>query len=512
MQPQTQSFSYPCLSYDFVQSKCTACVEKFTLQEGNCYQNIDCGLGQYFSKGTCVSVLSNCVDYEMIGGRCKSCQQGYQLLFTNKGQLCFKLPPNTQPANTQNTQTTQTTQNTQTTQTKTSQATAITVKTTESNKTSSLTATSNSTAGQYQQNPANPQSQVDCGPGYYYNRGACIIIPFNCEQFNTSLQTCINCKSGYTLNLNTLDCVLAKTKCQSGFTNIGDQCIAFPTNCVETNSFGNCTACSINFSLTESGCKLKACSDREYLSNSQCFAVSPLCDTFDPFQGFCLTCKQNYIVNTRGICEPPFYPPQSYNGCGPRQYLSGTSCLQVDPSCGQFDIYSGACITCVDSTDLLDRSTGLCVKTVDICQDRYYFSSLTRTCQEVSMFCDTYDKGTGYCLTCKQGLTIFRGGCLYLTPCARNEYRSQEGLCVQADPSCEEADQSTGTCKTCLPGYELNTGGICCYSQNYLLTPKCKAVLAENCVQQRAVILNCERCASGYMLINGVFGKCRKVY
>jgi hypothetical protein len=127
---------------------------------------------------------------------------------------------------------------------------------------------------------------------------------------------------------------------------------------------------------------------------------------------------------------------------------------------------------------------------------------------EVSQYCNTFDPATGYCLSCSYGLTLFRGGCMLLTPCASNQYRNRDGMCTDGDPACSGVEQETGACVACQPGYEMNPGGICCYAQNYLLNLSCKNFLSVNCVSQRPIFLNCQQCAPGYSLSSGVFGKC----
>jgi hypothetical protein len=98
-----------------------------------------------------------------------------------------------------------------------------------------------------------------------------------------------------------------------------------------------------------------------------------------------------------------------------------------------------------------------------------------------------------------------------LTACGTNQYRNQDGICTDADPNCNGVDQSNGGCIACQAGYEINPGGVCCYAQNYLLTATCKAFLSVNCVSQRPVFLNCQQCAAGYSLLNGVFGRCARI-
>jgi hypothetical protein len=62
---------YPCLSYDSTLQLCTVCDVAYILQEGSCYLKTECGLDQYFDKGVCYDVIANCLDYELVGGRCK---------------------------------------------------------------------------------------------------------------------------------------------------------------------------------------------------------------------------------------------------------------------------------------------------------------------------------------------------------------------------------------------------------------------------------------------------------
>lgn len=214
--------------------------------------------------------------------------------------------------------------------------------------------------------------------------------------------------------------------------------------------FNNCTQCILNYAFDNSrNCIPKQCGERQYLFNNECLPVDSNCDEYNQFSGACLSCKGTYILSSNGTCYPPQYNQMASNGCQPRQYRVGNTCTNVDPNCNLFDLYTGFCITCVDPNKFLDKSSGKCFSNTEICADRYYLDPITRTCQEVSQYCNSYDRATGYCLSCTYGLTLFRGGCMLLTPCGNKQYRNQEGMCVDADPNCKGVDQLTGKCTSC---------------------------------------------------------------
>lgn len=155
-------------------------------------------------------------------------------------------------------------------------------------------------------------------------------------------------------------------------------------------------------------------------------AVNPKCNTYDVYKGTCTSCFDNEVVDSNGNCiTPQYYSQSTYNGCPPRQYRVQNTCYLVDSRCNTYDQYTGRCLTCIDRTQILDKSTGKCVRTDEICEDRYYLDPIARRCLQVNPFCDKYDSSTGYCLSCTPGLTLFRGGCIYSSPCGANQYRSQ---------------------------------------------------------------------------------------
>lgn len=100
---------------------------------------------------------------------------------------------------------------------------------------------------------------------------------------------------------------------------------------------GICVKCSRNFFFGQDGL---------------CKAVNPLCKTFNPINGNCLTCYQSYV-------------------------LDGANCVQdvnqasTDPNCASF--LDGVCTSCALRTYLDDRGF----------------------CAQVSIDCNTYDGISG---------------------------------------------------------------------------------------------------------------------
>ena len=64
---------------------------------------------------------------------------------------------------------------------------------------------------------------------------------------------CINCASSFTLDLDNLNCIPSKINCPMGYYNLGNNCVALPLYCNKTNSWGNCTSCIINYTLSVQG-------------------------------------------------------------------------------------------------------------------------------------------------------------------------------------------------------------------------------------------------------------------
>lgn len=60
--------AYPCSNYNYSINACTQCQSNYILQDGACYKNADCGLGNYFYHASCLPAPANCQNYKPIGG------------------------------------------------------------------------------------------------------------------------------------------------------------------------------------------------------------------------------------------------------------------------------------------------------------------------------------------------------------------------------------------------------------------------------------------------------------
>ncbi len=116
----------------------------------------------------------------------------------------------------------------------------------------------------------------------------------------------------------------------------------------------------------------------------------------------------------------------------------------------------------------------------------------------------------GACTNCQTGYLAVNGTCVSYVACSPQTYLDSNGNCVAADPTCLTFNQKNGQCLTCITGFEFNEGK-CCYALNYLNSAVCVPLLKQNCLVQRPNFGNCEQCALGYALTNGVFGKCQPI-
>jgi hypothetical protein len=123
-----------------------------------------------------------------------------------------------------------------------------------------------------------------------------------------------------------------------------------PPYCVQTDAFNKCLACSNGYSLDGLNCKSQTCPSNYYLKNGTCTAVTPFCNSFDPYQGTCFSCSNGFYLDQYGLCQsnPTGGIILLPNGCYDRFYLQGNKCVKVNPECGNYDYNNGRCLTCLD--------------------------------------------------------------------------------------------------------------------------------------------------------------------
>lgn len=479
---------------------CNSCYSGYTLQNNTCVKSTDqpsansfcakwngtecseCSRGTFLNAvGICAVVNPLCLTFNMTNGNCLSCYQGYAL----NGSICV---------------------------------------------------VSNSTG------PSDPNCKtwngsvcLECAFGAYFSsKGTCLIANPLCKTFDRSNGSCLSCYDSFELsNGNCLksnqsisdpNCAAFLqgicTKCSSGyfFQNNG-MCGLVNPNCKTFDAVsGMCLTCYLGFSLSGGSCvqgnstnsaidpncaafaagACMRCSKNFYFgSNGKCMAVNPLCQTYDPANGNCLSCYQSYVVSN-GSCV---------------RDVNGTS---SDPNCASW--LSGVCASCDTRTFM--NSSGLC--------------------ENVNINCNTYNADNGQCTSCYAGYALSNGTCSPSTSpnscskfnsngscaeCGTGSYLSQ-GQCLTIDTQCANFSVSTQACTSCYPGYSI-LNGVCqistvdsklavqncyaydsssqcikCFDRYFLSANTCSPVNVF-CKTYDAYTGNCLSCYSTFKLANG---------
>lgn len=114
---------------------------------------------------------------------------------------------------------------------------------------------------------------LECNKGYFIaNNGVCTQVDILCKTYSLENGFCTGCYTGY---------VLSNSKCILG----QDLYIPF---CKHVNSQGKCIECT----------------DRYYLSNDVCTAVSLLCDAYNKLNGKCTSCTPGYFFQNDECIYP----------------------------------------------------------------------------------------------------------------------------------------------------------------------------------------------------------------
>lgn len=100
------------------------------------------------------------------------------------------------------------------------------------------------------------------------------------------------------------------------------------------------------------------------------------CQSYDYYNLVCTACHKDFTL-LRGTCVAP-------TACGERQYSSSGVCINVSPTCGQFDITNGNCLNCVTPAYYL-VSTGQCLPIN--CIPNFYYSVKASACIPIPNLC-----------------------------------------------------------------------------------------------------------------------------
>ena len=116
------------------------------------------------------------------------------------------------------------------------------------------------------------------------------------------------------------------------------------------------------------------------------------------------------------------------------------------------------------------------------CSKGYYFDA-NKVCQQIDVFCKTFDYTNNICTACYMGFSLINGSCIVSNStsvadpncrsfnkdnvclnCSNGYYFNQEKVCTQVNPNCKTFDYSTLLCTQCYNGFELSSGN--CVTSN----------------------------------------------
>lgn len=335
-------------------------------------------------------------------------------------------------------------------------------------------------------------------------------VSITCATYSTTSGLCLTCISGYYLRYGA--CLQLNPLCTSYDAN---------WNCLTCFSgyqvYGN-TCVPNTYCLTWVGGVCTACQDRYYFGyNGICTLANPNCATFNPNNGYCITCVYGYTyasntcyynqycitwaTGTCTACQAGYY--FGYNGI----------CTLANPNCPTFNVLNGDCYTCIAGWQISGKTciqnqfcatwnSSVCVG----CQVGYYFG-VGGICTIADVNCLSFNSITGYCYLCNPGWVSQGTTCIaesILNPhcftwsecvaCQPGYYFGVGGICTLADPICATFNPSNGYCTSCHAGYVVS--GTTCLAQ-ILVNPYCTSWVQSTCIA----------CQSGYYL-SSVNGSC----
>lgn len=223
------------------------------------------------------------------------------------------------------------------------------------------------------------------------------------------------------------------------------------------------------------------------------------CLNYEPASMTCKSCAPSYYLSSEGACI-------TNTTCPPRQYFHFGSCYQVNSLCGDYDSFTGACLSCANPNDY-NLLNGSCIRKDIICGPRQY--QLNNVCYNVSDSCDTFDSNNGNCLSCKNStyFTILNGSCTEIKfSCPPGQF-AVELSCLPIPAECINFDTNSKICMQCIRGYSLQSGTctkITCAARYYPSISGACTEVSPLCDQYDPISGNCLNCSyAGYSVFNG---------
>lgn len=419
----------PCITYDYNSQACLSCMSGYSVSQGTCVTNTNCGARQYYKFGNCYLVSSTCGLYDPYTGDCLSCTYPSQYQLINgqcvlNNNYCspgFRLVNSQCISNLCGSY---------------SQQTGLCL--------TCISAAYNLTAGVC--------VAVDCNStSLYYSvkAAACVGIPVACSNFSIAYEVCYTCITGYTLTngvclqySNTNNCMLYNfaanvcSTCNAGYYVLNGGCILTPV-------------CNSGQQLVNGICVLvpSNCGPTQMLVNGQCVNLPANCLSMNTlFQ--CTQCVANYQI-VSGTCIPcrginANFPCVT---CLANQYVDNSGiCQNVSPFCAAFNNGNGQCISCNNGQSPVN---GICCGFGQI----YQYGS----CSPQSTIVTPSNNGNQGSSNSDAGNSgsSSSGGSSGSSGSSTSSLRSKYGIyCATIDPQLQ-------ICKSCMSGHYFGQGNVC---------------------------------------------------
>ena len=263
-----------------------------------------------------------------------------------------------------------------------------------------------------------------CEENYFLNEGdkKCTKVE-NC--YESIYGNCLSCKHGYYYNQK-------ENKC---FKKDGEKF----ENCRQTIDGENCETCNLDFYFDENGIctysnycseakdqKCQKCKNGYFLTKDNVCANSENCFYADKDTGICITCNNNYYLDTKDYQCKSNIEDNEYKYCMQVINNKCTNCeykyrLGEDKKCSETlycaEAENGKCIKCISNYYLgLD---GMCTNVEHCiysyyyecveCKDKFYYNKLDKKCLETSEQFENCKISTDdglFCSECKEGYTL----------------------------------------------------------------------------------------------------------
>ncbi|XP_055845205.1 furin-like protease 2 isoform X2 [Episyrphus balteatus] len=273
---------------------------------------------------------------------------------------------------------------------------------------------------------------------------------YNCASCHSSCATCngssesqcITCRSGrYALDGKCLN------SCPDGYYSDKkrQECVACPTGCATCSSNGFCLSCKDNWMKNKKAkCIVNGsenCDESEYYDNGHCHPCHSTCESCDgPTERNCLSCPQSLLLQTN----------RCVSTCDEGFYMEAGVCAKCLHTCTQC-VSRMNCTTCAKGLQL---QSGECRTT---CADGYY--SDRGTCAKCYLSCHTCSgPRRDQCVQCPAGWQLASGECH--PECPEGFYKSEFG-CQKCHHYCKTCNGAGPLACTACPLHFMLDGGLC---------------------------------------------------